>query len=724
MTAETKTKDDSVDTSRRKRRVLPTLAIVVMCLISAGVSAWLAQREVAMRESGLFLRILDGITISLERTEQMYEQVLLGLAAYVRGTENITKEQWTSYLEGIQRQDRLPEINDVGLISIGRDPGNGAWQASTRIVTLANGNTLEVSGRDLMADPPFASALTRAIEENVAGLTAAVPNRFVEDGLPGYALVVPVPPPDESGDMRQSVFASFSGPQLLAAAVSGSTFQICVDLFDGADPVEDAFVGRYCNAGAPEDGDFFYEETRTLTIAGQTLTICLLAERGFYVAPLTVPVGVIIPLGLAITLLMGGLVWYESATRDRARMMAASMTYDLQDSRGRYDRVVTVSGVGFWERNHSDRSLLWSEKMFEITGVSPETDIKNNDMMYQMAHPDDRRRVYAAVAKHIREDEPFSEEFRLWRPDGEEIWIYATATTTRDDAGKPLRTTGSVTDITQRKVEEERRRKNERELTATISELRQSQKKLDAALRDAEAASRAKSTFLSTMSHELRTPLNAILGFSEVIRDNVLNRQGGAAYQDYARDIHASGEHLLDLINDILDLAKIEEGQTKLNLEHISVAGIVEGTLNLMQPRAIAKSQSLSATHIAPDLAVWADKRAFKQILFNLIANAVQFTNEGGKITVSARKTDAGKVEIEVRDTGIGIAEEDVGRIFNPFERVGSTGETDGFGTGLGLAVVQNLMVLHGGDVTVDSKLGEGSVFRVTFAAPTATGED
>jgi len=396
-------------------------------------------------------------------------------------------------------------------------------------------------------------------------------------------------------------------------------------------------------------------------------------------------------------------------------MMAARMTRDLQDSRDRYDRVVTVSGVGFWERNHINQGLLWSDKMFEITGMNKDEDLTDRDKLREVAHPDDRDRVYEAITKHVQDDAPFSEEFRLWRPDGKEIWIYATATTTRDEKGTPLRTTGSVTDITQRKIEEERRKKNARELTETIAELRQSQKKLDTALRDAESASRAKSTFLSTMSHELRTPLNAILGFSEVIRDNVLGRDGGDSYQDYARDIHTSGEHLLDLINDILDLAKIEEGQTKLNLEAISVGPVVDTTLNLMQPRPIAKSQSLSATSIPPDLTVWADKRAFKQILFNLIANAVQFTDDGGKITVSAERTESGGVDIEVRDTGIGIAKDDIDRIFNPFERVQSGADTDGFGTGLGLAVVQNLMTIHGGDVSVESGIGVGSAFRVSF---------
>lgn len=224
VTTESKTIDSLGDGGPHQKRILPTLAVVIMCLVGTGVSAWIAQSEVATRERELFERILDGIEVSLERTEQMYEQVLLGLAAYVRGTEGISEVQWDSYLLGIQRQTRLPEINDIGLIYLNQDEATSEWSASTQLVTLADGQTLRITGRNLMGDPPFADALKRVIEQNTAGLTAAVPNRFIEDGLPGYALVIPVPPPDETGQIEQAVFASFSGPQLLAAVVSGSTF--------------------------------------------------------------------------------------------------------------------------------------------------------------------------------------------------------------------------------------------------------------------------------------------------------------------------------------------------------------------------------------------------------------------------------------------------------------------------------------------------------------------
>ncbi len=707
------------------RRLFPTLAVVSACLAGTAVFAWLAQQEVAQRESDVFRRLLTGVTVSLGRAEETYEQVLLGVSGFVSGSQDLKDDEWDTYLRAIQRQERLPEINDVGLIEIVRpeDGPESKWQARTRLVTLSSGETLRVSGRDLVEDPGFSPAITLAVNERRTAFSRAIENRFTGGPVTGYALMAPVLPRDDQPDrIDQVVFLSFNATEFISAAQRTAGFPVCIDLFDDENMSENSFVTRYCSEGANPDADHFYQGAAKVTIGGRIITICLLAERGFYVAPLTVPMGVIIPLGLAIALLFGGLVWYESSTRDRARMIAHGMIADLEETRDRYDRVVRVSGVGFWERDHATGQLLWSDKMFELMGLPTDTDIKSRDVIHDMAHPDDKDRVFQAVARHVREGADFSEEFRLWRPCGSEIWIYATATTARDEAGTPIRTTGSVTDITQRKIEEERRRKNERELTETIAELRESQKRLDTALSDAEAASRAKSTFLSTMSHELRTPLNAILGFSEVIRDNLLKREGGAAYGDYARDIHSSGEHLLDLINDILDLAKIEEGQTTLNHETLSVPDVIEGTLNLMQPRAIAKGQSLSSSGVAAGLMVWADRRALKQVLFNLIANAIQFTGAGGKIEVTAKAVDSGGVEIAVTDSGIGIAGEDIKRIFNPFERVGSEIDPQGYGTGLGLAVVGNLIALHGGEVTVESEVGRGSTFRVVF--PPGPGAD
>lgn len=247
-----------------------------------------------------------------------------------------------------------------------------------------------------------------------------------------------------------------------------------------------------------------------------------------------------------------------------------------------------------------------------------------------------------------------------------------------------------------------------------VTEIKRNEAELMIAKEQAELASRAKSQFLALMSHELRTPLNAILGFAEVIRDQVFGSTGDPRYADYAADIHSSGEHLLSVINDILDLSKIEAGRMELSREKINIAYAVNTTLRLMDGRAKEAGIHLEAD-IAPDLpALFADARAFRQMLFNLLSNAVKFTPAGGRVTVSARLVN-GTVVLSVADTGIGIAKEDMSAVLQPFGQVGDVLDRRDQGTGLGVPIVKSLIELHGGWFNIESELGVGTVIHLHF---------
>ena len=236
---------------------------------------------------------------------------------------------------------------------------------------------------------------------------------------------------------------------------------------------------------------------------------------------------------------------------------------------------------------------------------------------------------------------------------------------------------------------------------------------LDAARRAAEQASHAKSEFLATMSHELRTPLNAILGFSDLQCRELLGPIGHPRYREYAADIHASGEHLLDLITTILDISKAEAGKLEIEPVDVDPGLVLEATLPLIRTQAEAKR-----IRIVPDLPpvpliCRADPRALKQILLNLLSNAVKFTNEDGMVTVRLRQPGADEIEIVVRDTGIGIAADDLPRLMKPFEQ-----ETRGYsqrqgGTGLGLPLVDALVRLHGGTLRIESTVAVGTTATV-----------
>lgn len=704
-----------------RSRLLPALVVVFLCLLGTGGSAYLAKKEVTDREQNLFDRILNGLNISTTQAMESYEQILRGLAGFVAGSQDITQEQWNSYTSSIKQQEMLPAVRDIGLVDFNpEDQSKGL----ARFVTLVTGRTVSGGQHNVLADPILAPPIKRTRETGELSLSAQTARTYAEQEVAGFALVAPVfARGDAAEPLDSAVFITFAADRLLSTALRNITFPVCLELYEGLEPSADTLVYQFCQEGADPNART-YEGTQTIEVGGRTLTLCMIAKEGFYVAPLALPVGVIIPLGLIITVLIGSLLWYEASTRKRAQNIARTITHDLEASRNRYDRAVRVAGVGFWERNHATGSIIWSDKMWALTGFDRDTNALPGNFLRDITHPDDRDRIHAAAAAHRNAIEPFNQEFRIIRPDGETVWITGTADTDYDKDGNPIRTIGSISDITPQKKEEERRRAKESELTETIKELRRSQEKLDTALRDAEAASRAKSTFLSTMSHELRTPLNAILGFSEVIRDNLLGRESARSYEDYAGDIHSSGEHLLDLINDILDLAKVEEGQITLSPELIELSTVIDSTLNLMQPRAIAKRHALSAAMGSKSVSVFADLRALKQILFNLIANAIQFTEPGGKVEISVASQDDGTIEICVKDSGIGIAQADIGRIFNPFERVIEPGKPETEGTGLGLAVVKSLVELQNGYVRVDSQPGIGSKFCVYLPSSSPDGSD
>jgi two-component system, cell cycle sensor histidine kinase PleC len=283
----------------------------------------------------------------------------------------------------------------------------------------------------------------------------------------------------------------------------------------------------------------------------------------------------------------------------------------------------------------------------------------------------------------------------------------------------------TAADITVLKTQEEARRIKEEELRRAVINLEQSQEQLSELARKyeaekirAEGASQAKSEFLANMSHELRTPLNAINGFSEIMSAEMYGPLGDARYRDYARDILSSGQHLLALINDILDMSKIEAGKLNLRFEPLCLEEIAEDALRLVRNRADAAGLNLILDFVdLPD--VEADYRAVKQVLLNLLSNAIKFTPRGGRVTVRAERRDdplGERVRISVQDTGIGISPQDLERLARPFEQVESQHSKTTQGTGLGLALTKALVEMHGGLLDLKSAPGQGTV--ASFALP------
>lgn len=247
-----------------------------------------------------------------------------------------------------------------------------------------------------------------------------------------------------------------------------------------------------------------------------------------------------------------------------------------------------------------------------------------------------------------------------------------------------------------------------------IAELEEEKSISDEARRRAEAANKAKSRFLATMSHELRTPLNAIMGFSEVMKQEVLGPMPNETYRDYAESIHASGSHLLNLINEILDLSRIEAGRYDLHEEPLRLADIADDCHRLLSLRAQGKGLEI-IEDFTPGLdQVWADPRAIRQICLNLMSNALKFTPRGGKIYVTILPTADGGQLLSVRDTGPGIPKEEIPKVLQAFGQGSLAHQTAEGGTGLGLTIVKNLIELHDGTFELFSELRKGTEAIVT----------
>jgi two-component system cell cycle sensor histidine kinase PleC len=319
---------------------------------------------------------------------------------------------------------------------------------------------------------------------------------------------------------------------------------------------------------------------------------------------------------------------------------------------------------------------------------------------------------------------PGARTFEAQLDDGR--WLHISERRTKDGGYVSV-----GTDITTIKRHEEKLMESEKRLMATVADLRNSQHKLERQAEEvadlakkyavektrAEDANQAKSKFLANMSHELRTPLNAIIGFSEIMESGMFGPLGTEKYREYCTDIHQSGQYLLEVINDILDMSKIEAGRIRLDPTQIELEPFLNDAMRVVSARADDKRLELTA-RIDHGISLRADPRLLKQIVLNLLSNAVKFTSEGGRIIIRARAIE-GFVSIVIADTGIGIPKDALTRLGRPFEQVESQLTKSHQGSGLGLAIAKSLAELHHGTMRIRSILGRGTVVFLRLPSQT-----
>ena len=402
--------------------------------------------------------------------------------------------------------------------------------------------------------------------------------------------------------------------------------------------------------------------------------------------------------------------------RDDGTILVIGMALDITEARGAKARLQSAEARLFdalrsmndsfviWDQ--MDRLVLWNSKFEDFFGFKP------GQLRQGMA--------YAMVEYHANQH--IAQTAELGNETGNEIqlgdgrWLRYLETHTADGGRVSI-----GTEVTTIRTREQQLQVNQDALEKTINVLRKSQVRIVELAENyeqekirAEEANQSKSEFLANMSHELRTPLNAINGFSDIMKKEMFGPLGDARYKEYVNDILFSGQHLLSLINDILDMSKIEAGKMTLNTEPMIMSDMISQVIRIVRGRADESRLKLVYEGLqTPEID--ADPRAVKQILLNLTTNAIKFTPEGGMVRIAVEPKSAGLI-IHVSDTGIGISEQDIARLAQPFEQIDSQHSRQHEGTGLGLALSKSLVELHGGNFKINSIVGEGTT--VTFTLP------
>lgn len=370
-------------------------------------------------------------------------------------------------------------------------------------------------------------------------------------------------------------------------------------------------------------------------------------------------------------------------------------------------KVATMAaGIAIWEFDVVQNQLIWDEQMYELYGERNRERPLNYLDWRNAVHHDDIERVEQQLQATLANGAPFATEFRIVRIPNNEIWVKAEAVAVKDAQGQIIRLVGCNIDITQNK-----------QLNASLAEANQ---QLSFALQKAKAAVDTKTRFLANMSHEIRTPMNGILGMLTLLTETVLAPQ----QQLYARKAQHAAERLLAILNDILDLARIESGYFSLNDSEFALEQLIQDGIGLFATTAEQKQIGLLVT-VAPNVPVnlSGDLLRISQIIANLVGNALKFTEASGTVQVTLgwrQYTNSSWLELSVLDTGIGMSDEEQARIFNAFAQADDSTTRRYGGTGLGLSICQRLVLLMKGDIAVQSEPGKGSTFTVTLPLTTA----
>lgn len=385
-------------------------------------------------------------------------------------------------------------------------------------------------------------------------------------------------------------------------------------------------------------------------------------------------------------------VRYRGLTRDNTEEVEANTR--LAESVTRLREAQILSGTGYWTVDLRTDELFYSKELRDIMGWTEENTPRTLREAVALVHPEDNDVVDLQMEGAVEKGGLMEYDHRMKTGPGEWKWLRERGRITIGEDGKPAMFEGVTLDITS---------------------IKRYESNLQQAIIDAEASSKAKSDFLANMSHELRTPLNAVIGFTSILKDQSPSEVDPEKYAQYLELIQQSGEHLLNIINDVLDLSKIEAGRMVPKFEWISGKAVIEQSVSMVAGLKEAETSEIQIEDNEKVAYILADMQQLKQSVVNLISNAVKFSDAGQPIVVRLLNDDAGGLLIQVEDKGIGMSAEQIEKAYEPFVQIESAYTKSVSGTGLGLAITRNLVELNGGSFAIESEVGKGTIATIHF---------
>jgi PAS domain S-box-containing protein len=702
---------------------------ILLCSFLLTWIAWrISNQFVIQRASDRFTFHTDDIQAAISRRMIEYEEVLRGGVGLFVASEKVTRQEWHQYVQTLQIDDYYPGIQGIGFsifvppegkkdhtlkIRAEGFPNYKIWPEGVRseyhsIIYLEpfQERNLRAFGYDMYSEPVRHAAMTRARDTGLPSISGIVTlvQETETDIQKGFLMYLPVyrngEPHETLEERRRSfvgfVYSPFRVKDFMHGVLGTATAGIDFEIFDGEPSNQETLLYDSNETFQGDDPHHHPQFSRILPLQLKGREWRIYYHTGpRYIAqaeasqPLVVAVG-----GVLVDLLLFYIIASLGKIQKKATIMAEEMAAAAREKSVALENAVE----GIVSLDPQRRYLDVNRAYADIVGYLQSEMIGKKWPI--SVFPEDYPKVEAAYREMLAKGRAEMEVGGKHK-DGSIFYQHAVLVRSSDPQNAFVGSYCFLKDITERKIlQEQLQRKN---------------KELEEQNRQVLKASRLKSEFLANMSHELRTPLNGVIGFTEFLRSKKpgpLNPK----QEEYLGDILSSGRHLLRLINDILDLAKIESGKMEVSPETFSCREAINEVCAVLGPIARKKGMTIE-TKVADVDRVILDPRKFRQILYNLLSNAVKFSHEGSAVEVSLRPYNGNEIRLEVKDQGIGIKQEDVEAIFAKFTQIDSGAARYYEGTGLGLALTKELVELQRGSIGVDSEFGKGSTFTVILPA-------